>query len=153
VAWLTTGALWLHVAGGAWWVLTCVTMALAGAVVNPDSAEGRAFMSRVVPGLNRANAVAAALLLATGIINISAAGARRHFNFPPAFTRVLAVKLGLYALMAAALIASFGIERSLRGENAGAPLRAGAGRLVALCAVTAMAGAAAMMLGVWLAGE
>jgi hypothetical protein len=134
-------------------VLTCVTMALAGAMVNADSAEGRAFAVRVVPGLNRANAVVAALLLATGMVNLFAAGARRHFNFPPAFSRVLAVKLGLYSLMTAALMASLRTERGLRQANPGESLRAGAARVIMLCAITAFAGAAAMLLGVWLAGE
>ncbi len=153
MTWLTTGALWLHVIAGAWWVLASVTMAVAGGVLNADSTEGREFVRRVVPGLNLTNAVAAALLLATGLVNLYAAGARRRFDFPSAFTRVLAVKLGLYALMVGALIASVHIGRSIRREDPGGSPRTGTARLAALCAVTATAGAAAMLLGVWLAGE
>ncbi len=153
MAWLTTGALWLHVIAGSWWVLACVTMAVAGGVVNADSTEGREFIERVVPGLNLTNAVAAALLLATGIVNLYVASARRRFALPSAFTQVMAVKLGLYALMVAALIACLRIGRRMREANPDGSPRSGATRLAVLCAVIAMAGAAAMLLGVWLAGE
>ncbi len=153
MTWLTTGALWLHVIAGSWWVLASVTMAVAGGVLNADSTEGREFVRRVVPALNLTNALAAALLLATGLVNLYAAGARGRFDFPSAFTRVLAVKLGLYALMVAALIASLRVGRSIGRENPGESPRTGTVRLAALCAVTATAGAAAMLLGVWLVGE
>ncbi len=153
MGWLTTGALWLHVAGASWWVVACVTMAVAGAVVNADSVEGKEFVLRVVPRFNRANVLAAALLLITGVINLFAAGARRRFDFSPMFTRILAVKLGLYALMVAALIASLRAERKWRDRNPGGAVLIGAGRPAALSAFIALAGAAAMMLGVWLAGE
>jgi hypothetical protein len=153
VAWLTTGALWLHVAVASWWVLTCVTMAMAGAVMNAESMEGKEFVLRVVPRLNRANVGAAALLLVTGVINLFAAGARRRFDFSTMFARILAVKLGLYSLMVMALVASLRTERKWRDGNPDGAALIGAGRLVALSASIALYGAAAMMLGVWLAGE
>ena len=152
MSWFLTACLWLHVAAGSWWILTSVTIAVAGAVVSPQSAEGREFGLRLVPKLNRVNAGAAAILLTTGIVNIVGAARERH-NFSPAFTRTLAVKAGLYVVMLAALIASMRAERELRGEDQGASNAAGAMRLVACSAVTALAGAGAMMLGVWLAGE
>lgn len=108
---------------------------------------------RVVPRLNRANAVAAALLLITGLINLFAAGARRRFGFSTMFTSILAVKLGLYALMVAALMASFRAERQWSDRKQGEGALIGTGRLVALSACVALCGAAALMLGVWLAGE
>jgi hypothetical protein len=153
VSWFLTACLWLHVAAGSWWILTSVTIAVAGAVVSPQSAEGREFGLRVVPKLNRVNAGAAAILLTTGIVNIIGAARDRRFNFSPAFTRTLAVKAGLYVVMLAALIASMRAERELRREDQSASNAAGAMRLVACSAVTALAGAGAMMLGVWLAGE
>lgn len=125
-------------------------MAVAAAVTSAESGEATELVLRVVPKFNRANAAAAAIVVATGLVNIFGAGERRHFAFPPAFTEVLAVKVGLYVLMVAALMASLGVERKLRDANPGAP--AGAGRLVALSALGAVAGALAMMLGVWLAG-
>ena len=153
MGWLTTGALWLHVAVASWWVLACVTMAMAGAAVNADSVEGKELVLRVVPRFNRANAAAAALLLVTGVINLFAAAARRRFDFSTMFTSILAVKLGLYALMVAALMASLRAERKWRDGSPGGTALIGAGRLVALSAFVALCGAAAMMLGVWLAGE
>jgi uncharacterized membrane protein len=153
VNWFLTVCLWLHVAAGSWWVLASVTMAVAGAVVSAESGEGREFVVRVVPKFNRANAAAAALLLATGVVNVFGAGARRHFAFPAAFTDVLAVKVGLYVLMVAALMALFGVERNPRRANPGAAVPIRTGRLVALSALIALAGALAMILGVWLAGD
>jgi hypothetical protein len=154
VSWFLTACLWLHVAGASWWILTSITLALVGGVISVESVEGKELLSRVVPGLNRANAVAAIILLATGLVNIFSAGERRNFGFTPAFDWILGAKVVLYGLMVAALTASFGVERGLRdAERGAAPMAAGAGRLVALCALIAVAGAAAMMLGVWLAGE
>ncbi len=153
MAWLTSGALWLHVIAGSWWVLASVTMAVAGGVVNADSTEGREFVERVVPGLNLSNALAAALMVASGVVNLYGAGVRRRFDFPAAFTRVLAVKLGLYALMVAALLASWRIGRGMREDNRNGSLRSATARLAVLSAFIALAGAAAMLLGVWLAGE
>jgi uncharacterized membrane protein len=148
-----TACLWLHVVAGSWWILTSVTIAVAGAVVSPQSVEGKEFGLRVVPKVNRANAVAAVILLATGIVNIVNAGEGRRFDFSSAFTRTLAVKVGLYVVMLAALVASMRAERELRVQGQDASIAAGAARLVGCSAVTALAGAGAMMLGVWLAGE
>ena len=130
-----------------------MTMAVAGGVVNADSTEGREFVERVVPGLNLSNALAAALMVASGVVNLYGAGVRRRFDFPAAFTRVLAVKLGLYALMVAALLASWRIGRGMREDNRNGSLRSATARLAVLSAFIALAGAAAMLLGVWLAGE
>ena len=148
-----TGALWLHVAAASWWILGCATMAMAGTVVKADSAEERDFLLRVVPRINQANIAAAAFLLATGVVNIYSAGARRQFHFSTAFSRILGVKLGLYAIMVGALAALLHAERKWRRANARGSAIDSAGRLVALSAVIALCGAAAMMLGVWLAGE
>jgi hypothetical protein len=156
VSWLTTVMLWTHVASAAWWVLACTIMALAGAVLGMDTVEGREFVVRVVPGFNRANTVAAAVLLMTGMINIYAAGMARRFHFPPPFVRVLAIKIVLYVMMLTALRASAGAARRLlaqAGGQASPGATAGTGRLAALSALTALMGAAAMLLGVWLVGE
>lgn len=156
VSWLTTVMLWAHVVSAAWWVLACVTMALVGTVLGIDSVEGREFVVRVVPKFNRANSAAAAVLLLTGLVNIYGAGAERRFHFPPAFGRVLAIKIVLYMMMFAALRASVSVERQLlaqAGGRASPGEAAGSGRLAALSALMALMGAAAMLLGVWLVGE
>jgi carbon starvation protein CstA len=143
----------LHVASAAWWILTSITIAIAGAVVNAETVEGKDFGLRVVPKVNRANAAAAAILLATGLVNVVSAGERWRFNFPAAFNRILTLKLGLYVAMLAALIASWQAWRERTNEFQGIPATSGPARLVVCSAVTAVAGAGAMMLGVWLAGE
>lgn len=148
--------LWAHVMSASWWVLACVTMALVGAVLDTDSVEGREFVVRVVPKFNYANSAAAAVLLMTGLVNLYGAGEDRRFHFPPAFFRVLAIKVVLYVMMFAALRASVSVERQLVAQARGraSPGKAaGAGRLAVLAALMALLGAAAMLLGVWLVGE
>ena len=156
MSWLTTVMLWAHVASAAWWVLACVIMALAGAVLGMDTVEGREFVMRVVPRFNQANTVAAAVVLMTGIVNIYGAGEARRFRFSPAFVRVLAIKIVLYGMMFAALRAAVSLERRLvahTGDQGVHEPAAGSGRLAALAAAIALMGAAAMLLGVWLVGE
>ncbi|MGO9061460.1 MAG: hypothetical protein ACLQU2_29395 [Candidatus Binataceae bacterium] len=150
--WLSTAALWMHVVSASWWILACVTMAVAGAVVGAESAEGQEFIARVVPRLNQANAVAAAALLLSGIVNLVVVGKHRGFSFPPSFVRVLSIKVALYVVMAAVLWVSSGIGR-MPAVGAGSKGPRGTGKLAALSAMTALMGAAAMILGVWLAGD
>lgn len=149
--WFLTACLWVHVAAASWWVLAAIIIALAAAVAGGESAEGDEFISRVVPGFNRANAAAAAVLLLTGAVNVYSAARRRNFALSADFTRMLELKLLLYIGMVAALALQFRMERATRF---GSGRRASdAGRLAALSALVAMAGAGAMLLGVWLAGE
>jgi putative copper export protein len=151
VNWLGEVVLWTHVVSASWWVLACTTMALVGAVLSTESAEGREFVVRVVPKFNRANVAAAAALLLTGMVNIYDIGKRRGFEFSRPFVHVLAIKVVLFAMMLAALRASLTQERGLI-ENPG-PGGPGLGRLAGLSGAVALMGAAAMLLGVWLAGS
>jgi|SRR5271170_6943104 len=150
--WLSTAILWVHVVSAAWWILACVTMAVAGAVVGTESVEGREFMVRVVPRLNQANALAAAALLLTGVVNLATVGEHRGFSYPSSFIRVLSIKLALYLVMVAALWACLTIGRKpvvasgIQGSH-------NTYKLAALSAIIALMGAAAMILGVWLAGD
>jgi hypothetical protein len=156
VSGLVTVMLWAHVASASWWILASFTMALAGAVLSADSVEGREFIVRVVPKLNWANNAAALTVLVTGLVNLYGAGRNRGFDFPTSFVRVLAVKIVLYAAMFAMLRASISAARKLVAQvdgQAGAGEGVGSGRLAAFSAITALVGAAAMLLGVWLAGE
>jgi hypothetical protein len=151
VRWFLTAGLWVHVAAAAWWVLASIIMALAGAVVGGEGVEGKEFLSRVVPAVNRANAFAGALLLVTGAGNVYSAARRRSFAFSTDFTRMLELKLLLYIGMVAALALLFRLERPMLSSSS--ERRASdMGRLAALSALIAMAGAGAMILGVWLAG-
>ncbi len=150
--WLSTAVLWVHVVCASWWILACVTMAVAGAVVGTESVEGREFMVRVVPKLNQANALAAATLLLTGVINLMMVGGQRGFSYPSSFVRVLSIKLALYLLMVAALWACLTIGRK-RDVASGTQGPQNTYKLAALSASIALMGAAAMMLGVWLAGD
>jgi hypothetical protein len=152
MVWLSTAVLWVHVASASWWILACVTMAVAGAVAGTESPEGREFIVRAVPRLNQANAVAAAALLLTGVANLAMVGEQRGFSYPPSFMRVLSVKLALYLLMVAALWASLARGRK-PAVPAGAAVPQSAYKLAALSAFAALMGAAAMILGVWLAGD
>ncbi len=135
-----------------WWVLASISMALAGAVMSAEGLEAKDFVLRVVPKFNRVNAAAAALLLGTGIVNVFAAGGRRNFVFSADFTRILEMKVVLYIAMVAALVLLFGIERRLSTASY-AKMKNRTGRMVALSTLVALAGAGAMILGVWLAGE
>ena len=150
--WLSTAILWVHVVSAAWWILAGVTMAVAGALLGIESVEGRDFMVRVVPRLNQANALAAATLLLTGVLNLVIVGGHRGFSYPSSFIRVLSIKLALYLLMVAALWACLTIGR----KPIVAPDTQGSQdtyKLAALSAIIALMGAAAMILGVWLAGD
>jgi hypothetical protein len=152
VSWFLTACLWTHVAVASWWILSSIIMALAGALMGPESVEAKDFMMRVVPKFNRVNAFAAAILLGTGIANIFNAAGRRNFVFSADFTWILEMKVALYITMVAALVLLFGIERNFRM----APydeVKNRTGRLVMLSGLIAMAGAGAMLLGVWLVGE
>ncbi|GEM_PF-6656779 len=117
-----------------------------------EGVEGKDFMLRVVPKFNRVNAFAAALLLGTGIVNIFNAAQRRHFVLSRDFTRILEMKIVLYIMMAAALVSLFAIEHNPRTPPQG-EVSNRIRRLVALSALIALAGAGAMLLGVWLVGE
>ena len=78
------------------------------------------------------------------------------FDFPPAFVRVLAIKIVLYVMMLAALTASVRVARRLLAQAEDREFHGtaeGSGWLAALTALTALMGAAAMLLGVWLVGE
>jgi hypothetical protein len=150
--WLSTAVLWVHVFSAAWWILACVTMAVGGAVVGTESVEGREFMVRVVPRLNQANALAAATLLLTGVVNLVIVGEHRRFSYPSSFMRVLSIKLALYLLMVAALWTCLTIGRK-RDVASGTQGPQSPYKLAALSAIIALMGAAAMLLGVWLAGD
>jgi hypothetical protein len=152
VSWFLTVCLWTHVAVASWWILSSLMMAMAGALIGAQSVEAKDFMLRVVPKFNRLNALAAAILLGTGVVNVFNAAQRRNFVFSADFIRILEMKIALYITMVAALVLLFGIERRFRVASYAESTNR-TGRLVALSASIALAGGGAMLLGVWLVGE
>ena len=148
---LTTVLVWTHVLAGAIWTGTCACFALAGAALASSAEQWRDFAMRAAPRLDRLNIAAAAVLLASGIANFAIAGAARHFNFSETFLIVLAVKIALFAVMAAALSISWRAESAMLAGAKEAT--AATNRIAGASGLTVVAGALALGLGLWLAGS
>ena len=156
MSWLTALILWTHVLSGSLWALACLCMGIAGVALAAESDEMRDLLMKVAPKLNRVNTAAAATLLLTGLANLYIVGQFRHFKFSPLFVRVLAAKAVLFVLMLAALGACWRAERAMLGGRTApgeAAVPGAVNRLTALWTLTAMMGAAALGLGLWLAGS
>jgi hypothetical protein len=145
---LRTVLLWIHALSGIIWTGACASFVLAGSALAAGSEEWRDFALRVAPRLDRLNLGAAAVLLATGGLNLAIAGAMRNYSFSRAFVGVLGAKAALFAAMAVMLGASWRAEAALRSD-----LSTGMNRMLKLCGLTAIAGATALGLGLWLAGS
>lgn len=167
-----SGALtWIHVLAGVVWIGTCACLALAAAVLTAGSDEFGDFALGGVPKLIALNAVAAALLLAAGLAKLGAIGVGRRFHFSSLFLEVLAIKAALFAAMVAALAASWRASRRLaaacgrpppsrapappaeRATTDSAAAAAEMNRAALLSILTLAMGAAALMLGLWLAAS
>jgi uncharacterized membrane protein len=147
--------LWLHVAFGALWIGAALCFVLAAAVLDSESGERREFAIRAAPAINRIGLAAAIVVITTGLGNIWMAGRLTDFHFRPEFMHLLEGKVLLYAIMVIALYASFRSESNLSGIHREGPVRAAAaetGRLTRFHLVTALSGAVALALGLWLAG-
>ncbi len=134
--------LWVHVLCGALWLAVSLSFVLAAAAT--ADGERADFAARVAPTLNRLNLAAIALLPLTGIGNLYFVGRAHHFRYPAAFAGVLSAKLLLLCGMAVALAVAW---------SAAADRNGGARRLLWLYGAMAAMGAAALMLGLWLAGS
>lgn len=167
-----SGALvWIHVLAGVIWIGACACLALAAAVLTAGSDEFSDFALSGVPRLIGLNATAAALLLAAGVAKLGVIGVARRFHFSSLFLEVLSVKAALFAAMVAALAGSWRARRRLAAAcGRPAPGRASArpagratadpaaaaaemNRITLLSIITAAMGAAALTLGLWLAGS
>ncbi|HTW86606.1 MAG TPA: hypothetical protein VMD75_01250 [Candidatus Binataceae bacterium] len=149
--------LWIHVVFGTLWIGSALCFVLAAAVLDSESGERREFAIRAAPVINRIGLVAAVVVITSGLGNIWMAGRLTDFHFRPEFVDLLEGKVLLYGIMAVALYASFRAAAKLSGgiEGEGA-MRADAietGRLARFHLVTALSGALALMLGLWLAGS
>ncbi len=147
--------LWLHVAFGALWIGAAICFVLAAAVLDSESGERHEFAVRAAPAVNRISLAAAIIVITTGLSNIWLAGRLTDFRFRPEFVRLLEGKVLLYAMMVIALYASFRAASNLSGAHREGRARAVAaetGRLTRFHFVTALSGAVALALGLWLAG-
>jgi len=144
---LRTIFLWIHVICGALWVAVSLSFMLAaGASTETERAD---FTARVAPVLNRVNLAALAILPLSGIANLVFVARERRYRLPAAFVEVLGAKVLLLCGMAAALAIAWGTAARL-GEDASG---AGERRLLGLYGAMTAMGAAALMLGLWLAGS
>jgi uncharacterized membrane protein len=152
---LGAALLWIHVLSGAVWIGACACVAIAGSALAAGSDEFRDFVTRALPRLNRFNAAAAMMLVATGTARFIVLAMVDGFAPSTTFIQVLAMKVGLFAAMALGLASAWRAEAALRGasanvaESVAAPMR----RLIAVSGLTALLGAAAMVLGLWLVGS
>lgn len=144
---LRTIFLWIHVVCGALWVAVSLSFMLAAGASTETERAG--FTARVAPVLNRVNLAALAILPLSGIANLVFVARERHYRLPAAFVEVLGAKVLLLCGMAAALAIAWGTAARL-GEDASG---AGERRLLRLYGAMAAMGAAALMLGLWLAGS
>jgi putative copper export protein len=118
------------------------------AVAAIDEGERVTFAARVVPRLNRLNLVAIVLLPSSGIANLYYVGRAHSFRLPSTFVDILTAKLALLCGMAVALGLAWGGE----APNPASP-RNGTQRLLWSYGAMAAMGAAALLLGLWLAGS
>jgi hypothetical protein len=129
---------------------------IAGLALAAGSEEQRSFAMRAAPAIDRFNAVAAAVLLITGVINFTLAGVARGFRFSAQFEVILALKILLFAGMTVALGHSLRIAAAIRAaaERERPDAIPGAvGRMVRAHGAIVAMGATALLLGLWLLGS
>ncbi|HZC46217.1 MAG TPA: hypothetical protein VE243_07060, partial [Candidatus Acidoferrum sp.] len=128
----------------------------AGLALGAGSVEQRNFVESAAPRIDLLGLVAAAVLLATGLINLTTAGISRGFAFSTAFMTVLAIKIALFIVMIVVMTWSMRIGAVIRavvarGRNDAVPTAMN--RMVkAHVAIVAMGGMA-LILGTWLMGS
>ncbi len=151
-----TAILWTHAAAGANWIGACACFAIAGHALGPGSAEQRNLVANAAPKIDLLGLVAAAVLLATGVISLIAAGVLRGFAFSTTFITVLAIKIALFIVMLAAMTWSMRVGAAVRAVIARGRIDAAAGamtRMVKAHAAIVAMGGIALILGTWLLGS
>jgi uncharacterized membrane protein len=150
--------LWIHVVCGAVWVVISLCFALAASAT--AESERASFALRVGRVFNRLNLAVLVILPLTGIANLSFVEREHHFNLPAAFVEVLIAKIALLCGMAAALSFAWSATAKLDPARDRSPAASGSkatsggvAKLLWLYIAMAAMGAAALMLGVWLAGS
>lgn len=147
--------LWIHALAGGAWVTACVCFVIAGLALAAGSEEQANFAIRAAPKIDGFNLAAAAVVLITGALNLAFAGVARNFHFSTQFGIVLTAKVVLFIGMSIALGRAIRITADLRAslKESGLAISVATARSVRWHgAITAM-GAAALLLGLWLAGS
>ncbi|HZP44433.1 MAG TPA: hypothetical protein VFB15_02175 [Candidatus Binataceae bacterium] len=143
----------VHVLCGVGWVALCAGVLLASAALNSET-EAASFVDRVAPRLNRVGLACAALVPITGIGNLFFVIQARRGTPPAQFLWILACKVALLALMAAAQVSAATLTAAFQPSPGDGPQRAAAllRRLTRRYLVIVGAGALGVILGLWLAG-
>jgi hypothetical protein len=151
-----TAILWTHAAAGAIWVGACACFVIAGLALGAGSVEQLNFVESAAPKIDLLGLAAAAVLLATGLINLMTAGISRGFAFSTTFVTVLAIKIVLFIVMIGVMTWSMRIGEVIRavlGRGRSDAVPGAMTRMVrAHVAIVAMGGIA-LMLGTWLMGS
>jgi len=150
---LATAALWIHVLAGASWIGICASFVLASLALAGAATELREFATRSLPLLNRLAVGCACIVPLTGIINFGFAARAHGYALPREFLLIVAVKLLLFTAMAWALVIAIGRSKTIAmNGDAGAEGPPVVRVLVPWYGLIVVLGAAALGLGLWLAG-
>jgi putative copper export protein len=153
---VSTAILWTHAAAGALWVGACACFVIAGLALANGSDEQRNFTVSAAPKIDLLGLIAAAILLATGLFNLTTAGVARRFVFSTMFMTVLAIKIALFIVMIVVMTWSMRIGAVIRAvleRGRGDAVPGAMRRMVrAHIAIVAMGGIA-LILGTWLMGS
>lgn len=145
--------LWMHVLSGVICVGTCATFVLAAVASEPSDASTLAL--RVAPRINRLCLSLAIAIPLTGIGNLFFIVVDRGARVPGEFIAILAAKVGLLAVMTAALLVAWRVAEKLErtpavGSHSGEVVKIRS--IVACYGLIVAAGIAALGLGLWLSG-
>jgi hypothetical protein len=138
------------------WIGACASFVIAGSALGAEVEERDNFAARSAPVLNRLCLVLACMIPLTGLVNLTCAAQARHFALPEEFIVIVGAKIVLFAAMATALWAAWGIvvkpgnlvfSTGAVGSGVGA-----IHRLMKLYGLIVTLGAVALALGLWLSG-
>lgn len=145
--------LWIHALCGVVWVGASASFVIAVAALGGENRELSRFASNTAPRINRIGAILALVIPLTGIGNLVYAARAHGYALPPEFVGILAVKITLFAAMAAALAAAWRAESAAAETKATSTFAAANVRkLMRLYGLIIAMGAVALGLGVWLSG-
>jgi hypothetical protein len=148
--------LWAHAAAGGIWIAACACFVIAGLAIEDGSEEQLSFVRRGIVRINRLALVMAAILLLSGAANIANAGMMRGWHLHAGFLLVLAAKIAIFIVMAAALAVTARAAARTRAiaESGNHGAVSGAIRpMVRAHFAMLVLGSVALVLGLWLVGS
>jgi hypothetical protein len=151
----STIILWTHAVSGALWIGASACFVIAGLALEPEGVEQRNFVTKAVPIIDRFGLAAAAVLFATGLVNLVTASIARRFVFSAQFAIVLSAKIVLFIVMATMLTCAMrtgALIRALMSKDRAGTLPTAVNRMVRSHSAIAAMGAVALVLGLWLMG-